>query len=82
MGFQDVEFLSSRASCYITFLRDCGGAEGLPIAMRLNSEVGVCKGTLLVKYFLSNKSSFCVGFISFRSQRCHENEVNLATHGF
>ena len=39
----------------------------------------VSKGMFPVKYFRSNKASFCDGRISWRSEDCHKVGVNLAT---
>ena len=44
----------------ITFLKNCGRGEGHRTTTCLNTMVGVDKGMLAVKYFFSNKASFCV----------------------
>ena len=45
----------------------------------LKTVVGASKGMVPVKYFCSNKASFCVSGMSWSSQDCHKVEVNLAT---
>ena len=40
MGFQDVAFLSSRASFYTTFLKNCGSGESLMTTTCLKNVVG------------------------------------------
>ena len=59
MGFQDVVFLSSRASFSTTFLKNCGRGESLGTTTYLKAFVGLSKGILPVKYFRSNKTSLC-----------------------
>ena len=64
MGFQDVAFQPSCASFSTTFLNNCDrGARSLRMTTCLKTVVGVSK----VKYFCSNKASFCVSQISWRS---------------
>ena len=67
MGFQDVSFLPSRPGLYTTFLTNCGRGESLGTITCLRTVVGVSKGMLPVKYFHSNKASFRVSRISWRS---------------
>ena len=49
-GFQDVEYLPSRASFFTTFLKNCGRGESLRTTTCLKAVVGVSKGMLPVKY--------------------------------
>ena len=58
MGFQDVLFLSSRASFSTTFLKNCCRGEGLRTTTCLKVVVGLSKGMLPVKYFCFNKAIF------------------------
>ena len=60
MCFQNVAFLPSQASFSTTFLKIVVEvkASGPPIVLKL--WLGVGKGMLPVKYFRSNKASFCV----------------------
>ena len=60
MGFQDVVFLSSQCSFTAKFLTNCGRSESLGTTTCLQTVLGVNKGMLPVKYFQSNKASFCV----------------------
>ena len=64
MGLQDVAFLPSRASFYTTFLKNCGRGEILGTTTCHKTVVGDKPGFLHLKYFCSNKSSFCVSRIS------------------
>ena len=66
MGFQDVAFQPSRASFSTTYVNNCCGGKGLRSATCLNTVVEVIKGTLLVKYFGSQKCAFCISEISGR----------------
>ena len=67
MGFRDVAFLPSRASFSSTFLTNYDRGESLRTATSLKTVVGVSKGMLPVRYFRSDKASFCVSRISWRS---------------
>ena len=58
-GFQEVVFLPSRANLSTTFLMNCGRGESLGTTTRLIAVVGVSKSMFPVKYFCSNKASFC-----------------------
>ena len=44
--------------------------------------VGVSKGMLPVKFFHSNKASFCVSLILWRSSESHKVEENLSILSF
>ena len=60
MGFQDVAFLPTQAYFSTTFLRSCGSGECLGTTTCHKTMVGVGKDMLPVKYFCSNKASYCV----------------------
>ena len=60
MGFQDVAFLSSRASCFTTFLKYCGRRIGLGTTTCLKTVVGGKQGHAPCKILLLHKASFCV----------------------
>ena len=64
MSFNDVAFVPSRATFAATFLKNCGVGENLRTTTCIKTVVGVSKGVLPVKYFRSNKASFCVSRIS------------------
>ena len=82
MGFHDVEHLPSRACFSTTFLKNVVevNASGQPHVLQLC--LTVSKVMLLVKYSCSNKDSFYVSRISWRSYSCHKAEVNVATASF
>ena len=82
MAFQDVAFLFSWDSFSTKFLKKCDRGESLRTTACPKTVVGVSKGMIHVKYFRSNKSSFCVCRISLTLQGCHKDEVNLATLSF
>ena len=82
MALQGVAFLPSRATFYTTFLHNCGRGESLKTTTCPKTVVGVSKGMMSVKCLRSNKASFCVSGISWRSLLCHRVEVNLATLSF
>ena len=68
MAFQDVAFLPSRTCFCTTFLKKCGNevnASGPPHVLEL--WLGVSEGMLPVNYLHSNKSSFCVSWLLWRS---------------
>ena len=67
MGVQNVAFLPSLASFSTSFLDNCGGGESHWITTCLRTVVGVGKSILPVRYFCSNKTSFCVNRILWRS---------------
>ena len=58
MVFQDVAFLSPRASFSTAFLKNCGSGKRFGTTTCLKTVVGVSKGMLLVRYICSNKISF------------------------
>ena len=62
MGCQDVAFLPSQASFPPHFLRTVVEVKASRQPHVLKSWLGVSKGVLRVKYFCSNKASFCVSF--------------------
>ena len=59
MGFQDVAFLPLRTRVSTTFLKNCGIDESLGTTTCPKTVVGLSKGMLSVKYFLSSKASSC-----------------------
>ena len=82
MGFHDVAFLPPRANFPPTFLNNCHRGDSLITTTCLKTVIMVSNGTLPVKYFSSNKASFCVSGMSWRSQSCQTVEVNMATLSF
>ena len=60
MGFQDVTYLSSRASFSNTFLENCGRGESVGTTTYPKTVARVGKGMLPVRHFCSNKASFHV----------------------
>ena len=59
-----------------TYLKNCGGGEGLRTTTCLKAVVGVSKVMLPVKYVCPNKASF----VSIKFNGDNKAEVNLATH--
>ena len=64
MDFQDLEFLPSGDSFYTSFLKYCDRGKSLRQPHILKLWFGVSKGMFPVRYFCSNKASFCVTQIS------------------
>ena len=58
MDLQDIAFLPTRASVYVTFLKDCGEIVGTTTYVK--TVVGSKQGCAACKIFCSNKASFCV----------------------
>ena len=67
-------------SCLPTFHENCSRGQGLGTAKSYETMIGGKQGHPPLKYFHSNKSSFCVSQIFLRSRDCHNIGVNLATH--
>ena len=59
MGIQDVEFLPSRASLSITFLKNCGRGEGHRTTTCPKTVVGGKQGNAPSKIILLHKASLC-----------------------
>ena len=60
MSFQDVVFLPPRASFSTTFLKHCGGGEGLMTTTSLKTVVGGKQGHAPRGILLPHNASFCV----------------------
>ena len=63
MSFQDVSFLSSRATFSATFLKHCGKGERLGTTTYLETMVGGKQGHAPCIVLLPHKASFCIGQI-------------------
>ena len=81
-GFSGRNVLALPSLFYATFLKNCGRDVSLGLPHVLKLWLGVSNGMLPVKYFNSNKASFCISQISLRSHGCHKDDVNLATLSF
>ena len=57
------------------FVKNCGRGESLQTTTCIKAVVGVSKGLLPVKYICSDKASFCVSQISWRSYDRFKDEV-------
>ena len=82
MTFQGIAFQPTRASSSPHFLKIVVEVKTLGPPHVLILLLGVSKGMHPAVSLRSNKASFCVSIISWRSQDCHKVEVNLTTLGF
>ena len=82
MSYQDVALFPSHTSLPPHFLIIVVDAKASERPHVLKVWLGVSNGMLPAKYFSPNKSSFWVSQISWKSQGCHKDEVNLTTLTF